>query len=83
VATVPEVIAAAEDQVAERVAAGVHVVQPRDTIGGIAKRCSVSVRQLARWNDLENGARIFPGDRSASPPARARRIRSRAASAEP
>jgi LysM repeat protein len=34
------------------------VVQPRDTIGGIAKRYGVSVRQLARWNDLENGARI-------------------------
>jgi membrane-bound lytic murein transglycosylase D len=50
-------------QVAERVAAGVHVVQPRDTIGGIAKRYGVSVKQLARWNDLENGARIYPGDR--------------------
>lgn len=50
-------------QVAERVAAGVHVVQPRDTIGGIAKRYGVSVQQLSRWNDLEHGARIFPGDR--------------------
>jgi LysM repeat protein len=50
-------------QAAERVAAGVHVVQSRDTIGGIAKRYGVSVQQLARWNDLEHGARIFPGDR--------------------
>ena len=50
-------------QAAERVAAGVHIVQPRDTIGGIAKRYGVSVQQLARWNDLEHGARIFPGDR--------------------
>ena len=50
-------------QAAERVTAGVHVVQPRDTIGGIAKRYGVSVQQLSRWNDLENGARIFPGDR--------------------
>ncbi len=50
-------------QVAERVAAGVHVVQPRDTIGGIAKRYGVSVQQLSRWNDLEHGARIVPGDR--------------------
>jgi hypothetical protein len=50
-------------QVAERVAAGVHVVQPRDTIGGIAKRYGVSVQQLSRWNDLEHGSRIFPGDR--------------------
>jgi membrane-bound lytic murein transglycosylase D len=41
----------------------VHVVQPRDTIGGIAKRYGVSVQQLSRWNDLERGARIRPGDR--------------------
>jgi LysM repeat protein len=50
-------------QVVERVAGGVHVVQPRDTIGGIAKRYGVSVQQLSRWNDLEHGARIFPGDK--------------------
>jgi membrane-bound lytic murein transglycosylase D len=48
---------------AERVTAGVHVVQPRDTIGGIAKRYGVSVQQLTRWNDLEHSVRIFPGDR--------------------
>jgi membrane-bound lytic murein transglycosylase D len=50
-------------QVAERITAGLHVVQPRDTIGGIAKRYGVSVQQLTRWNDLEHGGRIFPGDR--------------------
>lgn len=50
-------------RVAERVTAGVHVVQPRDTVGGIAKRYGVSIRQLTRWNDLEHGGRIFPGDR--------------------
>jgi soluble lytic murein transglycosylase-like protein len=50
-------------QAAERVTAGVHIVQARDTIGGIAKRYGVSVQQLTRWNDLEHGARIFPGDR--------------------
>jgi len=50
-------------QAAERVTAGVHVVQPRDTIGGIAKRYGVSVQQLTRWNDIEQGGRIFPGDR--------------------
>jgi membrane-bound lytic murein transglycosylase D len=50
-------------QVAERVISGVHIVQPRDTIGGIAKRYGVSVQQLSRWNDLDHGARIFPGDR--------------------
>ena len=43
--------------------ARVHVVQPNDTIGGIAKRYGVSVQQLSRWNDLERGARIRPGDR--------------------
>jgi LysM repeat protein len=32
-------------------------------MGAIAKRYGVSVQQLARWNDLERGARIFPGDR--------------------
>jgi Transglycosylase SLT domain/LysM domain len=42
---------------------GVHIVQPRDTIGGIAKRYGISIKQLTRWNDLERGARIFPGDR--------------------
>jgi soluble lytic murein transglycosylase-like protein/LysM repeat protein len=50
-------------QAAERVTAGVHIVRSRDTIGGIAKRYGVSVQQLSRWNDLEEGARIFPGDR--------------------
>jgi peptidoglycan lytic transglycosylase D len=50
-------------QVGGRVAAGVHIVQPRDTIGGIAKRYGVSVQQLTRWNDLEHGGRISPGDR--------------------
>ncbi|HSB40384.1 MAG TPA: transglycosylase SLT domain-containing protein [Methylomirabilota bacterium] len=43
--------------------ARVHVVQPRDTIGGIAKQYGVSVQQLSRWNDLERGARLRPGDR--------------------
>jgi membrane-bound lytic murein transglycosylase D len=47
----------------ERVTAGVHVVQPRDTIGAIAKRYGVSVKQIARWNDLDRGVHIFPGDR--------------------
>ncbi|MGH7383611.1 MAG: transglycosylase SLT domain-containing protein [Candidatus Rokuibacteriota bacterium] len=42
---------------------GVHVVQPRDTIGAIAKRYGVSIQQISRWNDLDRGARIFPGDR--------------------
>jgi len=50
-------------QVVAATPARVHVVRPRDTIGGIARRYGVSVHQLTRWNDLERGARIFPGDR--------------------
>jgi LysM repeat protein len=61
-------------QAAERVTAGVHVVQPRDTIGGIAKRYGVSVQQLSRWNDLDHGARIFPGDRLRVAAAVARQV---------
>ena len=50
--------------VAEKKApAGIHVVQPNETIGGIAKRYGVSIQQLTRWNDLQRGVRIFPGDR--------------------
>ena len=48
---------------AEKTSAGIHVVQPHETIGGIAKRYGVSVQQLTRWNDLQRGVRIFPGDR--------------------
>ena len=50
-------------QPAERVTSRVHVVQPHDTIGSIAKRYGVSVQQLSSWNDLERGARIVPGAR--------------------
>lgn len=41
----------------------VHVVQPRDTVGSIAKRYGVSVSDVLRWNRLEEQARIRPGDR--------------------
>jgi len=43
--------------------AGVHVVQPRDTVGGIAKRYGVSVNDLRRWNRLAKTDVIRPGDR--------------------
>lgn len=43
--------------------AGFHVVQARETVSGIARQYRVSVEELARWNDLDNSARIFPGDR--------------------
>jgi membrane-bound lytic murein transglycosylase D len=41
----------------------VHVVQPRDTVGSIAKQYGVSVIDVLRWNRLEEQARIRPGDR--------------------
>ena len=50
-------------QVAAAAPARIHVVQPRDTVGGIAKRYGISVQQLSRWNDLERGGRILPGAR--------------------
>jgi membrane-bound lytic murein transglycosylase D len=40
----------------------VDEVQQGDTLGGIAQRFGVSVRQLRAWNDL-NGSRIYPGQR--------------------
>ncbi|MFB6249853.1 MAG: LysM peptidoglycan-binding domain-containing protein [Salinibacter sp.] len=40
----------------------VYRVQRGDTLGDIAQRFGVSVRQLRAWNDL-NGSRIYPGQR--------------------
>ncbi len=48
---------------AGRTAVGVHVVQPRDTIGAIAKRYGVSVDDVLRWNGFNAGRVIRPGDR--------------------
>jgi membrane-bound lytic murein transglycosylase D len=41
----------------------VHVVRPRDTVSSIAKRYGVAVKDVLRWNRLEEQARIRPGDR--------------------
>lgn len=41
----------------------IHVVQPRETVGTIAKRYGVSAAELTRWNELDEDARIRPGDR--------------------
>jgi membrane-bound lytic murein transglycosylase D len=41
----------------------IHVVQPKETVGIIAKRYGVSAAELTRWNELDEGARIRPGDR--------------------
>jgi membrane-bound lytic murein transglycosylase D len=40
----------------------VYQVRRGDTLGSIARRFGVSVRQLRAWNDL-NGSRIYPGQR--------------------
>jgi membrane-bound lytic murein transglycosylase D len=44
-------------------AAGIHVVRARDTVSSIAKLYGVSTRDVVRWNNLENGDAIRPGDR--------------------
>jgi membrane-bound lytic murein transglycosylase D len=44
-------------------AVGVHVVQPRDTLGAIAKRYGISVADVLRWNRVEDADRIRPGRR--------------------
>jgi membrane-bound lytic murein transglycosylase D len=41
----------------------IHVVQPKETVGAIAKRYGVSAAELTRWNELDEAARIRPGDR--------------------
>ena len=40
-----------------------HVVKPRDTVSGIAKRYGVSVGDVMRWNNLAQAHHIRPGDR--------------------
>ncbi len=42
---------------------GVHVVRARDTVSSIAKLYGVSTSDVVRWNNLENGDAIRPGDR--------------------
>ena len=40
-----------------------YVVQPGDTLAGIAVRCGVSYERLAEYNDIENPNLIFIGQR--------------------
>jgi membrane-bound lytic murein transglycosylase D len=40
-----------------------YVVQPGDTVSGIAKQHGVSASDLMRWNRIERADRIRPGDR--------------------
>ena len=41
----------------------IHVVRARDTVNSIAKLYGVSASDVVRWNNLDNGAAIRPGDR--------------------
>src|SRR5262245_4713525 len=41
----------------------IHVVRARDTVNSIAKLYGVSASDVVRWNNLENGNAIRPGDR--------------------
>jgi membrane-bound lytic murein transglycosylase D len=41
----------------------IHVVRPGDTVSGIAKRYSIAVGDVLRWNSLGAGDLIRPGDR--------------------
>jgi membrane-bound lytic murein transglycosylase D len=41
----------------------VHVVRPSDTVSSIAKQYGITVKDVLRWNRLEEQARIKPGDR--------------------
>jgi len=53
----------------------VHIVRPRDTVASIAKEHGVSVGNVVRWNNLESGDSIRPGDRL--------RVTAQSSSAEP
>ncbi len=41
----------------------IHVVQPGDTFWELARQYAVSVRQLAKWNDMAPADVLRPGDR--------------------
>jgi membrane-bound lytic murein transglycosylase D len=60
----PVVVGAVRTDVTRVAATGdIHVVRPRDTVSGIARRYGVSVDDVMRWNRLDSQDRIRPGDR--------------------
>jgi membrane-bound lytic murein transglycosylase D len=60
----PKVVAVASAAPSRRgLAVGIHVVRARDTVSSIAKLYGVSTTDVVRWNNLENGDSIRPGDR--------------------
>jgi membrane-bound lytic murein transglycosylase D len=56
-------LASAGGSVRRAAAMEVHVVRARDTVSSIAKLYGVSTTDVVRWNNLENGDAIRPGDR--------------------
>jgi membrane-bound lytic murein transglycosylase D len=50
-------------RVAQRDGDDVHVVRPKDTVSSIAKQYGVAIKDVLRWNRLEQQTRIKPGDR--------------------
>lgn len=57
------------EEPAARPKAGVHVVRPGETLYGIAAQRGLDYRDLARWNGLGDGSRIYPGQRLRLGPA--------------
>jgi lipoprotein NlpD len=51
----------ASGEVQRAPASGVHVVRPGETLYGIATRYGLDYHDLARWNRLDDAARIYPG----------------------
>jgi len=61
----PKVVhtAAAAEPARRAAGLGIHVVRASDTVSSIAKLYGVSTSDVVRWNNLENGDAIRPGDR--------------------
>ncbi|MGH7303219.1 MAG: transglycosylase SLT domain-containing protein [Candidatus Rokuibacteriota bacterium] len=59
----PVAVAAAARPARRTASVGIHVVRARDTVSSIAKLYGVSTSDVVRWNNLENGDAIRPGDR--------------------
>jgi membrane-bound lytic murein transglycosylase D len=60
----PKVVTVAAAAPSRRTAGvGIHAVRARDTVSSIAKLYGVTTSDVVRWNNLENGDAIRPGDR--------------------
>jgi membrane-bound lytic murein transglycosylase D len=59
----PKVVVAAATPSRRSSTVGIHIVRARDTVSSIARLYGVSTTDVVRWNNLENGDSIRPGDR--------------------